>query len=57
MRRSKQMDKSELLVRVCDLYNYVQAVRNQLSQIDSAIARLTIDIKVMGKEEQAGAKI
>ncbi len=32
--------ETELINRIADLYNYVQAVRNQLDQIDSAIERL-----------------
>ena len=38
------MDKTELMDRVGDLYNYVQAVRIQLDQIDSAIERLKNDV-------------
>lgn len=34
------IQETELINRIADLYNYVQAVRNQLDQIDAAIERL-----------------
>ena len=38
------MDNAELSARIGDLYNYVQAVRNQLDEVDNAIERLQKDI-------------
>ena len=42
------MEKHEIIVRVLDLFNYAQAVRNQLQQLDDAIERLKMDLEEEG---------